>query len=777
MRNKLFIFPAVVLLLAGQALFAFAQVPAMSTDTASPAMDSTIDPVTEPVTAPDADTKPPVFTAIAAVSVEETQVSIAWTTDEFAFGYVEYGETASYGQKTLKSAQAGLGHTQSLTNLKPGTIYYYRVVAEDEGGNVSYSENRSLETAAEVVIADNVPPEISEIDVSLISTTGATISWITDELAQGKVEYGLTESYGSATALASDYDMEHSAALSNLESGKIYHYKVMAQDEAGNIAFSPDEIFTTNEIPPETSVNTATTSPATPTETPATPFAISQVETVSVSTSTATIAWTTNESANAQVLYGVDENYASATPVTATLNTSHQLTLSGLKSGTNYFYKVVSKNASGNTAMESGLEFNTLYKNVIVDPPPIISRVSIESAATSSAIIKWNTDTVTKSKIEYGPTAAYEEGSWSSEALNILHAAILANLKPNTFYNFRIVSRNGAGNSALSKNYSFTTSALAVLENIKEPVVLPKTPETLPESLETLPSVKNKPGVLIVATPPTKPIMVKAEALDKQVIFVWFRNLKKDSKIKIRIVRNSKSKPVSNVDGEIIYDGAGKSFTDTNLENGKKYYYWLYRYDNHGRFSPPVRISATPVADKDQVTAKAVLAFAQIAPKYSFSKNLLLKDNSQDVRHLQILLKQYPKLYPEGLITGYFGSLTRQAITNLQLQYGLLATGYADEKTRKKLEELSRAPHVLKPHAVIASSFSREFSLGFSGDDVAALQQFLVDQGHYPEALVTGYFGQLTKAALIRFQKNNAIQPASGYFDFVTKNKVLELLK
>jgi hypothetical protein len=73
---------------------------------------------------------------------------------------------------------------------------------------------------------------------------------------------------------------------------------------------------------------------------------------------------------------------------------------------------------------------------------------------------------------------------------------------------------------------------------------------------------------------------------------------------------------------------------------------------------------------------------------------------------------------------------------------------------------------VVKP----VSYFAQNLSLGSKGSDVSALQAFLITKkvGADSEKLsmtgATGYFGTITQRALIEFQKNMGIMPASGYF-------------
>jgi len=53
------------------------------------------------------------------------------------------------------------------------------------------------------------------------------------------------------------------------------------------------------------------------------------------------------------------------------------------------------------------------------------------------------------------------------------------------------------------------------------------------------------------------------------------------------------------------------------------------------------------------------------------------------VKELQSLLGQDKTIYPEGLVTGYFGSLTREAVKRLESKLGLPQTGEANENVRK----------------------------------------------------------------------------------------------
>src|SRR5262249_35036126 len=69
-----------------------------------------------------------------------------------------------------------------------------------------------------------------------------------------------------------------------------------------------------------------------------------------ITTTGATITWTTNEASTTQVAYRVQGGGSfTSTTVNSSLVTAHSVTLSGLTGGTIYEYHVVSTDAAGNT--------------------------------------------------------------------------------------------------------------------------------------------------------------------------------------------------------------------------------------------------------------------------------------------------------------------------------------------------------------------------------------------------------------------------------------------
>jgi hypothetical protein len=117
------------------------------------------------------------------------------------------------------------GETRTLSHVAPGQLLF--VDAVGAAGD------------------DDEPPVISNIAISNITSSGATITWSTNEAADSQVEYGLSTGYGSSSPLNTGLVTAHSVTLSGLSASTTYHYRVKSKDAVGNLAVGGDYTFTT----------------------------------------------------------------------------------------------------------------------------------------------------------------------------------------------------------------------------------------------------------------------------------------------------------------------------------------------------------------------------------------------------------------------------------------------------------------------------------------------------------------------------------------------------
>jgi len=113
--------------------------------------------------------------------------------------------------------------------------------------------------------------------------------------------------------------------------------------------------------------------------------------------------------------------------------------------------------------------------------------------------------------------------------------------------------------------------------------------------------------------------------------------------------------------------------------------------------------------------------------------------------------------YYTGVITGTYDAVTREAVRRFQNEKKIDPTGIADALTRKTLSTLVKALSAPAP-VVLPSSASSELSLGARGETVRAIQQKLKDLGYF-SADITGYFGPITRTAVVAFQEAKGIEP------------------
>jgi hypothetical protein len=159
------------------------------------------------------------------------------------------GVTASAGCPWTATGNNGwITVTGGSSGNGSGTIGY------SVGTNAGATRNGTI-TISTSQASDTTAPSISEVSVSNITANGATISWTTDEASDSQVEYGLSSSYGSSTAVNGSMVTSHSQSLTGLSLATGYHFRVNSKDEAGNLATSADYTFTTSSTPQPTSLS------------------------------------------------------------------------------------------------------------------------------------------------------------------------------------------------------------------------------------------------------------------------------------------------------------------------------------------------------------------------------------------------------------------------------------------------------------------------------------------------------------------------------------------
>jgi cytochrome c biogenesis protein CcmG/thiol:disulfide interchange protein DsbE len=198
-------------------------------------------------------------------------------------------------------------------------------------------------------------------------------------------------------------------------------------------------------------------SPSKPSPAAATGLTIRDISVSDVTDSTAVITWTTSEPSSTLVDYGTTTSYGKTADISSGLVTSHKVQLSSLTPSTVYHYRIVSKNASGKTAVApSDTRFTTAA------PPdrtaPVIASISAVDVSDISATITWTTNEKATSQVEYGTSGSYGSITAMEEVMDTKHIVTVSGLEGEKTYYFRVKSKDANKNEAVSEtNQTFKT--------------------------------------------------------------------------------------------------------------------------------------------------------------------------------------------------------------------------------------------------------------------------------------------------------------------------------
>jgi hypothetical protein len=388
--------------------------------------------------------------------------------------YFEYGATTAYGTKTpvanVGAGTANIGVTANIGSLGVGATYHYRIVATSTAGTTDGSDG--IFTTASV-------PTVTTGAASGVSSSGATLNGSVNPNGRATTyyfEYGKDTSYGSKTTVtnagASTSPVAVSAAISGLQAGQTYHFRLDATSDAGP-SLGADMSFTaTSSVrPAPTAKPTASTRAAT-----------------DLTATSARLNGTVNPNGLATTYYfeyGKDTSYGSKTAAASAgsgkANVSVSASVTRLSAGV-YHFRLVASSSAG-TTLGSDLTFGSAG-------PPVVLTGSAQGASTSGVTLTGSVNpagNTTTWWFEYGLTTSYgsktpAKSAGSGTAATGVSAAI-ANLTAGTTYHYRLVAQSGSGTTRGSDVTFNTIAAISVQSSTTQ--VVYGAPATLSGSIAT----------------------------------------------------------------------------------------------------------------------------------------------------------------------------------------------------------------------------------------------------------------------------------------------------
>ncbi len=232
---------------------------------------------------------PPQLSNVQVVQETLGQVSILFSANEPVDGKVVVGATTVPYSGEYASCIPGVTACSVSFAVNPGTSYDYTLTVRDVWGNETTVAGTFIALGAGVTATptptlfvtvspttsatptptpDTQPPVITNARAAVITATGVTIAWTTNEATNGfVVVQSLPYLINAGGDDDATFELEHAISVEGLEAGEAYRARITTHDIAGNTGIATVDFRAATPTPPPASP-TPTPPPASPTPTP-----------------------------------------------------------------------------------------------------------------------------------------------------------------------------------------------------------------------------------------------------------------------------------------------------------------------------------------------------------------------------------------------------------------------------------------------------------------------------------------------------------------------------
>lgn len=200
---------------------------------------------------PDDPTKSDLEIRNVTVTSTDSSAVLRWNTTQQTVGTLSFGKTQTSLGSTRSSSLSG-AHTAELLPLDSDTQYWFQISAATPMGLRTSTTPQSFRTLVSPDVNDSTPPVISNILVTGITMTSATVTWKTDDRTVGTVYYGYnsgSNDYSLAEPNQLQFARTHALTLNELSEDTTYYFRIEATNRRGLRTFSDVTSFETAQPP------------------------------------------------------------------------------------------------------------------------------------------------------------------------------------------------------------------------------------------------------------------------------------------------------------------------------------------------------------------------------------------------------------------------------------------------------------------------------------------------------------------------------------------------
>jgi len=373
-----------------------------------------------------------------------TSAQIKWDTNKPATSRVNYGTSPGnfiiFSYNRCDGGGYVTNHCVNLTDLTPGTVYYYKVISVDEANNYAdYIAGDSFIAGSDSSSGGEggstlPPPPAPQLYPPSVSGNNVSLSWSS---VSGAMGYQLFRSASSVGPWESAIFSAPSSTLSYTDSGLAngtYYYVVQAYNNSGHSDYS--------------NVQQANVSSDESGSRPPAPSSVN----ASLSQNYIAVSWTMVAEATYYNVYRSVNGTYSASPVYSPIGASlTSYADNNVISGSTYRYKVEA--CKSGYGCSNPTESNSVTVGSTTDTPPTAPAHLVAVATSSSQInLYWEASTDDFGVVGY---KIWRNGSYIGSTNNLYYYD--TGLASNTFYNYEVKAYDTANNFSLSAQAGATT--------------------------------------------------------------------------------------------------------------------------------------------------------------------------------------------------------------------------------------------------------------------------------------------------------------------------------
>ncbi|XP_044870320.1 receptor-type tyrosine-protein phosphatase eta [Mauremys mutica] len=344
-------------------------------------------------------TKPSPVSDIQATNIGTEQVTLTWKNNDTAapnYTYVIYTDGNGISPTRNQTSQ---NKTAVIRGLQPGTLYNFTIVP--------LAADNMTEGDPKVIHIYTKPSPVSDIQATNIGTEQVTLTWENNDTASPNYTYVIYTDGNGISRTRNQTSQNKTAVIRGLQPGTLYNFTIVPLAADNMTEGDPKVIHIYTK-----------------------PSVVSNLKVINVSTTEVTLTWQNSDAEASKytyrILYKDDGTSVQQNITSQTMNA----TLTGLKPGTLYLFKVFSR--------VSGTEGDSNPTNTYTKPSPV-SDIQATNIGTEQVTLTWENNDTAASNYTY---VIYTDGNGISATRNQTFQnknVVIGGLWPGTPYNFTIV--------------------------------------------------------------------------------------------------------------------------------------------------------------------------------------------------------------------------------------------------------------------------------------------------------------------------------------------------